>query len=62
MKIKATVKLRAYEVISRAVESGVNWGWQHAHKHDDGPSEDTIKSRIVDDVMSELCELIDFGD
>jgi hypothetical protein len=59
---KVVVKPNVYAIISRAVEEGVNWGWQHAHKHTDKPSEGYLKEQIENDVMNALCEVIKFDE
>ena len=50
-----------YRVLEDAVESGVDWGWMHAHKHTDTPSEEQIKDSIRMDVMNEISERFRFG-
>lgn len=51
-----------YRLLAECVERGVNWGWQHAHKHVDSPGEWDIKNRITDDVLNEICEAFRFQD
>lgn len=58
--VRGTVRLKAYEVIARAVEDGVATGYRRAHKHDAAPSEETIKTRIEDAVLAELCDVLEF--
>jgi hypothetical protein len=59
---KVVVKPNVYAIISRAVEEGVSWGWQHAHKHTDKPGEGYLKEQIENDVMNALCEVIKFDE
>lgn len=65
MKIKARrIKVRLYDLLSDAVESGVGWGVHYAFKHS-GPDltedeRERLKEQIRQSVMSELCEKIDF--
>ena len=54
------IKLRAYNLIERAVEEGVRWGWQHAHKHTDKPTLSVAEEQIVNDVMQQLSEIMEF--
>ena len=61
-KVDATVKINAYEVISRAVEEGVGYGLMRAYKHTDKPSKDNIQTEIENAVMSSLCEVLKFGE
>ncbi len=54
------VKLKAdiYKIISRAVEGGIAYGWNRAHKHTDNPNEESIKEEIEKAVMNEICAVI----
>ena len=52
------ISLNWYSILDDAVERGVNYGYRQAYKHVSNPSEDTVKERIIDAVMHELCELI----
>jgi hypothetical protein len=54
------VKLKAdiYKILSRAVEEGIAYGWNRAHKFTDKPNEETIKDEIEKAVMNEICEVI----
>ena len=56
------MKVRAYEVLRRAVEEGVAYGWQRAHKHTDSPSGDAVQDQIVTAVLSEVSEVFTFDD
>ena len=56
------MRVRAYDVLSRAVEEGVAYGWRRAHKHTDAPGEDTIKEQILQGVLNEICEVFAFDD
>lgn len=44
-RISGGMRVRAYEVLSRAVEDGVEYGWRRAHKHTDTPGQDAIKDQ-----------------
>jgi beta-lactamase superfamily II metal-dependent hydrolase len=57
---KSRVKLRAYNLIERAVEEGVRWGWQHAHKHTANPTQSAAEDQIVNDVMQQLSEIMEY--
>jgi hypothetical protein len=57
---KSRVKLRAYNLIERAVEEGVRWGWQHAHKHTQNPDQSAAEDQIVNDVMQQLSEIMEY--
>ena len=60
MKIKNTIQLNSYVIISESVERGINFGYKHAHKHTNTPDEDSLKEHIYNDVMHELTEIIDW--
>ena len=51
---------RVWEIVSRAVESGVAFGYRRAHKHTPKPSEDHVREQIELEVMNALSEVIDF--
>lgn len=59
---KVTVRLRAYDMLCRAVEEGVAYGWRRAHKHGDKPGEEAIRGAIEDAVTNALCEVLAFDD
>lgn len=50
---------RTYQVLERAVEEGVSYGYRRAHKHlDQGqtPSEQMLKDAIQDAVLNSITE------
>jgi len=54
------LRVRAYDVLRRAIEEGVEYGWRRAHKHTDAPDEETIKDQVVTGILNEVCEYFDF--
>lgn len=56
------IRVRAYEVLRRAIEEGVTYGWRRAHKHTDTPDEETIKDQLVTAILNEVSEVFDFDD
>ena len=56
------MKVRAYDVLRRAVEEGAAYGWRRAHKHTDTPGENAIVDQIVRGVLNEVCDYFDFDD
>ncbi len=56
------LRVRAYQVLRRAIEEGAEYGWRRAHKHTDAPDEETIKGQIVTGILNEICEYFDFDD
>ena len=54
------MKAREYDVLARAVEDGVAYGWTRAHKHVPDPDEVSVRIEITALVISEICEWFDF--
>jgi len=57
---------KAYTIVSRAVEEGIAYGIRRVFKYNQEPlSEDLMlreADRLVDAVMMELCEIVDFDE
>lgn len=60
--VRGGMKVRAYDVLRRAIEEGVEYGWRRAHKHTDSPDAETIKDQVVTGILNEVCEYFDFND
>lgn len=56
------MRVRAYDVLRRAIEEGVEYGWRRAHKHTDTPDSETIKDQIVTGILNEVSEYFAFDD
>lgn len=54
--------VHTYAVLARAIEEGITFGWQHAHKHTATPTPESIQSHIYDDVMVAISEVVHFPD
>ena len=54
------MKLRAYRIISDAIDRAINYGYNRAHKHTEAPDAETIKGSIYNEIMNELSEVIDW--
>ena len=54
------MKVKMYTLIQQIVESGVDAGFNRAHKHTDTPIEETIKSCIEEYIMSGFDEHFTF--
>lgn len=52
--------VNTYKVLRMAVEQGVSYGWNRAHKYTDKPNEEDIKNAIEEAVMGDICEWFDF--
>lgn len=46
--------------MSRAIESGVDYGYMRAHKHTDTPDEARMKNEMFSAIMNELSEILFF--
>lgn len=57
-----TMRVRAYEVLRRAVEEGVASGYRRAHKYLEKPTEDELRDHIEGGVMNAIAEWFDFDD
>lgn len=55
------MRFRAYDILDRAVEEGVAYGYMRAYKHGT-PNEHTLKEAVHSAVMSAICEVLDFDD
>jgi hypothetical protein len=60
--VGSVVRVKAYEVIRRAVEEGVRYGWSRAHKHDEKPDPDVLREALENAVVNELCEWLIFDE
>ena len=60
-KPKLKPKLNLYTIIEERIESGITMGWMHAHKYTDAPEVDSIYESLLNDIMQQLSEVIDWG-
>lgn len=62
MKIKSSLKMRfrIYELISDAVDAGIEFGVNRAFKHTDRPTMEDIKNTLQHELMLSLGKVIDF--
>jgi hypothetical protein len=58
--VKPRLKPDAWKLAADAVEAGIAYGWQRAHKHTDTPDPETIRAEIERAVMHELTERFQF--
>lgn len=61
-KILGVIRVNAYEIVCRAVEEGIGYGYRRAYKHTATPDENALKEEIYCAVMNELCEVLWFTD
>lgn len=58
---RQAIGVRLYDIVARAVDEGIGYGWRRAHKHTAKPDADAILAELAQAVMNELCEVLDFG-
>lgn len=58
MTKKRKLPLNTYSLLTDAVDRGVTYGWNRAHKYADKPKEEYIREKIADEVMSALSEVV----
>lgn len=56
------MKVKVQRVIEECLNSGINLGWNRAHKYGESPSKDFIKDSIHDCIMEHLYEYFLFDD
>ena len=56
------MKPKEYIVLSDAVERGVEFGWNRAHKHTEDPDPREIRQSIIEQVMITIGEYFEFDD
>jgi hypothetical protein len=54
------MKPKFYNVLEMAIEEGVRYGYNRAHKHLENPSENVIIDSIVENVMNSINDWFDF--
>lgn len=57
-----TIKAKVYPLMREAVEAGIAYGWQRAHKHVDQATPEALKQAMEDAVMNEIAERFIFSD
>lgn len=56
------MKIRMQAIIERAVEEGIESGWNRAHKHSESPSVVQLKEEIYTAIMNKFDEVVSFTD
>lgn len=59
---KGGMRVKAYDVLERAVVDGVAYGYRRAHKYSAKPDEETIKEAIERAVMAEISTWFEFDE
>lgn len=60
MPRKTRLILKTYSIIDEAVQSGIEYGYNRAHKHTDTPTAEAIKEEIRRAVMIELDDVVNW--
>lgn len=58
----AAVRFKTYNLYERAVEEGVSYGLNRAHKHTDAPTREQLETEIIRAVMGSLDEILVWDD
>jgi hypothetical protein len=56
------MKPKLHKILETAVEQGVSYGYNRAHKHIENPTEGAIIDSIVEQVMNSLDDWFEFED
>jgi hypothetical protein len=59
--LQIRLRINPYELVREAVEAGVNYGYHRAHKHVEKPDESVVVDTVTQEVMNNLCELLDLS-
>jgi len=54
------MRAKLIPLLEQCIETGIQRGWNWAHKHQDDPSPDAVKDRIRESIWLELHEWFDF--
>lgn len=61
-KARGGVRVRAFEVMARAIEEGVAYGWNRSRKHTDEPEPDHVRGEIEAAVLNAIREVFVFDE
>ena len=59
---QAILRVKTFPLVDDAVLRGVEYGVMRAYKHTDSPTREQIVNEVHRAVISNLCDLFDFGD
>lgn len=54
------MKVKEWNVVEMCVEEGIQFGYAHAHKHTDTPTENQIKEEIFNAIMLNFDDWFEF--
>jgi len=60
LPVTGGMQVNSYAVLVRAIEEGVAYGWNRAHKHTNKPGEEKIREEIENGVTNAISEYFDF--
>ena len=60
MRKKAKLRLKAYSIVSEAVENGVRLGLSRSRKHTDTPSQEHVEESVARSVIELMSEVVDW--
>jgi len=56
------MKPKTHPVLEMCIKTGIERGWNRAHKYTDSPNENMIKQEIEEAIHCEVWEWFDMGD
>ena len=62
MATKQTIKVDLYRVMEDAIEEGLKFGYNRAHKYNDKPGRELLVEHMLHEVMSALGNVLQFDD
>ena len=57
-----SMKPKIYPILYECIESGIQFGFRRAFKHDSDPSEAQVVDHIMNEIMAAINEKFDFED
>lgn len=51
------MKIKTYEILRRAIEEGLSYGWTRTHKHTDKPERETALNEIETAIWASIDEV-----
>jgi len=59
-KKEKQMKPRIRTILSHAIERGIEYGWNRAHKNTDSPAPERIRESIETEIWNEVDEIMEF--
>lgn len=56
VSIAGNIRVRTYNILTRAIEDGITFGWNRAYKYTDNPTPDVFHREITNAIMMNIDE------